>query len=57
MKSNKKAISTVAGIIDSFGSFVTALGMLVFPIFEGKLFLLFMGSSILSGLFITRMAF
>ena len=56
LKNNKKAISTVAGLIDGFGSFMTAFGMLIFPLFEGRLFYLFTGSSFLSGLFICRMA-
>lgn len=36
---------------------MTALGMLVFPLFEGKLFLLFAASSFLSGTFMIGLAY
>jgi len=46
----------VAGLIDGFGSFMTAIGMIIFPMFEGKLFILFAACSFLSGLFMVGMA-
>ena len=50
-------MSTIAGLIDGFGSFITAMSMIIIPNVKGGLFYLFAISSFCSGLFLTPMAY
>ena len=47
----------MAGLIDGFGSLITALMMVMIPIFTFGLFILFAITSFFSGLFVVGMAY